>query len=101
MIPELTRSPGGGNGKPLQYSCWENIPFAEKPGRLQSMGSQTAKRQLAHTPHCSVLEGGLQVFEGRAQKRKDLLIQRLKVFSRSERTRNINVEEIPEREIRR
>ena len=41
------------------------------------------------------------MFEGRAQKRKDLLIQRLKVFSRSERTRNINVEEIPEREIRR
>ena len=23
-IPGLGRSPGGGNGKPLQYSCWEN-----------------------------------------------------------------------------
>ena len=23
-IPELGRSPGGGNGKPLQYSCLEN-----------------------------------------------------------------------------
>ena len=23
-IPELKRSPGGGNGKPLQYSCLEN-----------------------------------------------------------------------------
>ena len=23
-IPELARSPGGGNGNPLQYSCWEN-----------------------------------------------------------------------------
>ena len=24
LIPELGRSPGGGNGNPLQYSCWEN-----------------------------------------------------------------------------
>ena len=23
-IPGLVRSPGGGNGNPLQYSCWEN-----------------------------------------------------------------------------
>ena len=23
-IPGLGRSPGGGNGGPLQYSCWEN-----------------------------------------------------------------------------
>ena len=23
-IPELERSPGGGNGNPLQYSCLEN-----------------------------------------------------------------------------
>ena len=24
LIPELERSPGGGNGNPLQYSCLEN-----------------------------------------------------------------------------
>ena len=24
-IPGLGRSPGGGNGTPLQYSCWENL----------------------------------------------------------------------------
>ena len=24
MIPELERSPGGGHGNPLQYSCLEN-----------------------------------------------------------------------------
>jgi len=24
LIPELRRSPGEGNGKPLQYSCLEN-----------------------------------------------------------------------------
>ena len=36
-IPELGRSPGEGNGNPLQFSCLEN-PM--EPGRLQSMGSQ-------------------------------------------------------------
>ena len=38
-IPGSGRSPGGGNGNLLQYSCLEN-PMTEKPGRLQSMGSQ-------------------------------------------------------------
>ena len=38
-IPGLGRSPGGGNGNPLQYSCLENSR-TEEPGRLQSMGSQ-------------------------------------------------------------
>ena len=37
-IPGLGRSPGEGNGNPLQYSCLENP--VEEPGRLQSMGSQ-------------------------------------------------------------
>ena len=38
-IPESRRSPGEGNGSPLQYSCLEN-PMGEKPGGLQSIGSQ-------------------------------------------------------------
>ena len=53
-IPGLGRSPGEGNGNPLQYSCLENpmdethssilawrIPWTKEPGRLESMGSQT------------------------------------------------------------
>ena len=24
LMPGLGRSPGGGNGNPLQYSCWDN-----------------------------------------------------------------------------
>ena len=39
-IPGLGRSPGGGNGNPLQYSCLEN-PTDEEPGRLQFVGSQS------------------------------------------------------------
>ena len=41
LIPELIRSSGEGKGYPLQYSCWR-IPWTEKPGGLQSMGSQRA-----------------------------------------------------------
>ena len=38
-IPGSGRSPGEGNGNPLQYSCLEN-PWREEPGKLQSMGSR-------------------------------------------------------------
>ena len=38
-IPESGRSPGEGNGNPLQYSCLEN-PMGEEPGGIQSTGSQ-------------------------------------------------------------
>ena len=38
-IPGLGRSPGEGNGNPLQYSCLENS-WMEEPGGLQSMGLQ-------------------------------------------------------------
>ena len=38
-IPGVGRSPGEGNGNPLQYPCLEN-PMEEEPGGSQSMGSQ-------------------------------------------------------------
>ena len=43
LIPGSGRSPGEGNGNPLQYSCLEN-PMAEEPGGLQSMGWQRVKQ---------------------------------------------------------
>ena len=51
-IPGLGRSPGGGNGNPLQYSCLENPMNREEPGRLQSVGVQeldTTERLSTHT----------------------------------------------------
>ena len=37
-IPGLGRSPGRGNGNPLQYSCLGNpMDRTEEPGGLQSM----------------------------------------------------------------
>ena len=38
-IPELRRSPGGGHGNPLHYSCLKNLGI-EEPGKLQSKGQQ-------------------------------------------------------------
>ena len=34
LIPESGRSPGEGNGNPLQYVCLENFPGTEEPGCL-------------------------------------------------------------------
>ena len=39
LILALGRSPGEGNGNPLQYLVWE-IPWTEEPGGLQSIGLQ-------------------------------------------------------------
>ena len=39
LIPESGRSPGVGNGNPLQYFAWK-IPWTEEPGELQSLGLQ-------------------------------------------------------------
>ena len=46
-IPKLGRSPGEGNGNPLQYSCHGKIPWTEEPGGLQSMGLQKSWTQLS------------------------------------------------------
>ena len=42
MIPGLGRSPGGGHGNPLQYSCLEN-PMDRGAWRLWSMGFQRVR----------------------------------------------------------
>ena len=40
LIPGLGRSPGEGNGNPLQYSCLR-IPRTEEPGEPQDMESKS------------------------------------------------------------
>ena len=42
LIHGSGRSPGVGNGNPLQHSCWK-IPRTEEPGGLLSMGSQRVR----------------------------------------------------------
>ena len=41
LIPGSGRSPGEGNGNPLQFSCLENP--TDGAGRLQSMGLQRVR----------------------------------------------------------
>ena len=43
LIPGSGRSPGEGNGNPLQYSCLENLMDRGADG-IQFMGSQRVKR---------------------------------------------------------
>ena len=48
-VPGLARSPGKGNDNPVKQAsilAWE-IPRAEEPGGLQSVGSQTVGHDLA------------------------------------------------------
>ena len=44
-IPGSGRYPGGGNANPLKCVLAWRIPWTEKPGRLQSIGSQTARHE--------------------------------------------------------
>ena len=45
LIPGLGRSPGEGNGNPLQHSCLRN-PMDRESGWPQSMGSQRVGHSL-------------------------------------------------------
>ena len=64
-IPGSGRSPGEGNGNPLQHSWLEN-PMDGGPGGLQSMGSQRARHDwvtslsLANPPLSTVSQNVLQ-----------------------------------------
>ena len=46
-VPESGRSPGEGNGNPLQCSCLGN-PWTKEPGELQSMWSQWDRKRVRH-----------------------------------------------------
>ena len=50
LIPELGRSPGEGNGNPLQYTCLNN-PWTKEPHGLQSKGSQRVRYHWATEQH--------------------------------------------------
>ena len=47
LIPGSGRSPGGGNGNPLQHSCLEN-PMDRGASGLQSRGSHRVTHDCAH-----------------------------------------------------
>ena len=53
LVPGLGRSPGGGNGNPLQCSCLGN-PWTEEPGGLQSVGSQSQTGLSDYAPRVDI-----------------------------------------------
>ena len=50
FIPGLEKSPGEGNGYPLQYSCLGNPMDREAWQAMPSMGSQRVRHDLANKP---------------------------------------------------
>ena len=49
-IPGSGRSPGEGNGNPLQYSCLENNPMDRGAWRATIHGITKSRTQLNHHP---------------------------------------------------
>ena len=67
-VPGLGRSPTGGNGNPLQYSCL-GTPWAGEPDGLQSMELKRVRHDLAteqcrHLLHCFSLWGCVKLSVG-------------------------------------
>ena len=63
-IPESGRSPGVGNGNPLQYSRLK-ISWTEEPGGLLSMGSQSRTWLSMHAHTCvKQLVGSCRIAQG-------------------------------------
>ena len=77
LIPESGRSPGGGNGDPLQYSCLENCmdrgawQYTVCGVEELDMTERTHSHKLSHFPmfwlatHSLVLKGLLKLIQGR------------------------------------
>ena len=58
LIPGSRRSPGGGHGNPLKYSCLEN-PMDREPNGVWFIGSQIIRHNWSnlarmHCPGCDV-----------------------------------------------
>ena len=55
VIPGPGRSPGGGHGNPLHYSCLKNLGI-EEPGKLQSKGQQRLGHDwVTNHPHFGLI----------------------------------------------
>ena len=74
-IPGLGRSPGEGNGNPLQYPAGK-IPWTEKPGRLQSMESQ---RRLLFVPNAWILWGFISSLTQKVHELHNKVYQHFKI----------------------
>ena len=69
-IPGLERSPGGGHGNPLQYSCLEN-PMDRGAWRLQSIGVTKSRTRLKRlSTHAGMSFQGVSRFK-KEEKARD------------------------------
>ena len=60
LISGAGRSPGGRHGNPLSILAWR-IPWAEEPGRLQSLESQRAGHDRSDLSHTHTVEAVITI----------------------------------------
>ena len=60
LIPGLWRSPGGGHGNPLQYSCLENPHGQKSLARCRSWGHKESDmpEHIAHVENSGKISSG-------------------------------------------
>ena len=80
MIPGLGRSPGVGNGNPLQYSFLQN-PRTEEPGEVLSMGQKMVRHDWTHT-HTTLMKE-IKDVTNRWRNRYCSRIRRITIVKRS------------------
>ena len=75
-IPVLERSPEGGNGSPIQYSCLEK-PMDRGTIRIQSMGSQRVIHNWASTPAYTYIHAHTQWNTAQQRRMKLCFLQQV------------------------
>ena len=75
LIPGSGKSPGEGNGNPLQYSCLEN-PWTEEPGRATVQGVT----KMISNPYISTYANKPPNFKVKEKKWNCLLQQKSTLF---------------------
>ena len=85
LIPGLGRSPGGGHGNPLQYSCLENPMDQKSLAGYKSIGSQRVRLDLAGRHSIYLYNVSFSFSSKVSSEFKYLNYKRVKTLSKGER----------------
>ena len=75
-IPGSERSPGGGNGKPLQYSCLENFmdrgDWQATVHRVAKSQTQLKQPSTQHTTYITLYSNYKSIKKGKKRERSNI-----------------------------
>ena len=89
-IPGLRRSPGGGHGNPLQYSCLGESQWTEEPSGLQFMGSQRVWHNWTTKHITFYINQAFRLAQKELKRRSSNLLQRC-IFLHSKGPPNVHM----------